>query len=408
MKLKTYFLLKVALAIFLISLFTWTLVYEELFILSMWGYLFLASALLINRLGFTAIANLFPKKYPRYENPYSVILPVKNEDPILLNKCIEMLVKQKGTKQILIGDDNSSPPLSEVIRPDLLSQIDLIINKGSGKKEMQLQLFNLAKYEIAIQMDSDILLEGEDALQKLTSYFSKENKIGIINGKIKLIANLSMTEKLQEFQYLCANEIGRSGMGRFGINPCATGELLAFRLDVFKNHLDEYANTKHIDQLMRFGEDRFMTNIFLREGYKSIVAEDVVCYTYPKKEFKTLLKQQRRWKLSGVRESVRCMRQVKNPYLKAWSLFNFTLPMVFFILFLNLLVYDLFYFNIWGIIELFSSLIVVSFFSEIPILLKNPRLFYMVVPFTFYNILFITPLWFYSVFNQQETGWGTR
>lgn len=360
MKLKTYFLFKVALAALLICLFIWTLVYEELFILSMWGYLFLASALLINRLGFTAIANLFPKKYSRYENPYSVILPVKNEDPILLNKCIEMLVKQKGTKQILIGDDNSSPPLSEVIRPDLLSQIDLIINKGSGKKEMQLQLFNLAKYEIAIQMDSDILLEGEDALQKLTSYFSKENKIGIINGKIKLIANLSMTEKLQEFQYLCANEIGRSGMGRFGINPCATGELLAFRLDVFKNHLEEYANTKHIDQLMRFGEDRFMTNIFLREGYKSIVAEDVVCYTYPKKEFKTLLKQQRRWKLSGVRESVRCMRQVKNPYLKAWSLFNFTLPMVFFILFLNLLVYDLFYFNIWGIIELFSSLIVVS------------------------------------------------
>ena len=408
MNLKQYKIFRLALLIFLFSFFIFSLANESLFLWSMQGYLIIASIFLINRLFFVSFANLFPKKYPRKNNPYVVILPVKNESPEILNRCIKMLIRQKGTKQILIGDDGSSPILSKIIKPEYLSQIELIRSKGVGKKEMQLRLLKKAKYNYVIQMDSDIILEGDNALKKLVSYFSESNKIGIINGKIKLISEKNLLEKIQEFQYMCANEIGRSGMGRFGINPCATGELLAFRLDVFRNYLEEYRNTKHIDQLMRFGEDRFMTNIFLREGYKSIVAEDVVCYTYPKKQFTTLMKQQIRWKRSGIRESLRCAREVKNPYLKVWSILNFFLPMIFYILFLNLLIYDI-YFQDWsGILLLFSSLITISLISEIPIFIKKPSMIVWAVPFMFYNILLITPLWFVSVFTQTQTKWGTR
>lgn len=408
MNLKQYNLLRLALLFFILAFFIFTLANEKAFINSINGYLILASIFLVNRLSFVTIANFFPKKYQRQDNPYTVLLPVKNEEPTILNKAIEMLLKQNGTKQILVGDDGSSPRLSEVIKPEYLSQIELIRSEGVGKKEMQLMLIEKAKYDYAIQMDSDIILEGNDALKNLVGYFSKSNSIGIINGKIKLISGNRLIEKLQEFQYMCANEIGRSGMGRFGINPCATGELMAFRLDVFKHCLEEYKNTTHIDNIMKFGEDRFMTNIFLRMGFKSIVAEEVVCYTYPKKEFKTLLKQQKRWKLSGIRESLRCFREVRNPYLKVWSILNFVLPMLFFLLFLNLLIFDVYYRDWEGVLLLFSSLITISLVSETPILIKKPSMIIWAVPFMIYNILFITPLWFISAFSQTEVSWGTR
>jgi hypothetical protein len=292
MDFKEYSKLRVVLVFSILCFFILTLFFEGLFVLSMYAYLTMAGLFLLNRLIFVFFAWIKPKKYKRQDNPYTVLLPVKNESPEILNKCIEMLVKQKGEKQILIGDDGSDIPIKDIIDDKYKRFVEIIRGEGKGKKEMQLELIKLAKYDIAIQIDSDIILSTENDLNNLTSYFSKSNSIGIINGKIRLLAEKNLTEKLQEFQYLCANEIGRSGMGRFGINPCATGELMAFRLDVFKNFLDEYQNKEHIGQIMKFGEDRFMTNIFLRVGFKSIVAEDVICYTYPKKQFKTLLKQQ--------------------------------------------------------------------------------------------------------------------
>lgn len=408
MELKQYNLLRVALLFFIFCFFILTLVDVFIFKHSLKLYLFLASAFLATRLLFAFVAIFFPKKWKKMQQPYTVLLPVKNEDKEILNRCLEMLVKQKGIKQILIGDDGSTIPVSQIVRKDILPLIEIVRSEGVGKKEMQIMLIQKAKYPLAVQMDSDIILSTDNDLNNLVSYLRIDNRIGIINAKIKVIAKGRLLEKIQEFQYLCANDIGRSGMGRFGINPCATGELLAFRLDVFRKYLDEYRNTKHINQLMKFGEDRFMTNILLRAGYRSIVAEDVICYTFPKKDFKTLYKQQKRWKLSGVRESIRCIKEVNNTYLKVWSLLNFVLPMIFYILFINLLIYDLVFFDFESILLLFSSLIVIALISEIPVLIRYPRMIWLVAPFTMYNLFVITPLWFYSIFNQTEVTWGTR
>jgi len=405
---EQYRILKAILFTFFIGFTMLSLMIESLFFYSMVLYLSLASLFLINRLIFVGVAMILPKKYKRLNNPYTVILPTKNEDKKILNRCIGMLVRQKGTKQILIGDDGSTIPIKEVIKQKYLKDITIIRSEGIGKKEMQITLLKYAKHLYIVQMDSDVILSKNTCLKKLVSYFDKDNKIGLINGKIRLITDDRIVEKIQEVQYLCANEIGRSGMGRFGINPCATGELLAFRWEVFTKYIEEYRTRTHLGQLMKFGEDRLMTNIFLREGYKSIVAEDVVCYTYPKKNLKSLLKQQKRWKLSGVRESIRCAREVKNPYLKVWSILNFALPVLFYLLFINLMIYYLTRVNISGILLLFSSLIVISFISEIPIIFKHPSTIFWVVPFVFYNLILITPLWFVSIFNQTETRWGTR
>jgi intein/homing endonuclease len=258
----------------------------------MWIYLTCAGLFVLQRMAFFIIANIFKRKQWLKNNSYVVLLPTKNQPKEILIKSLDMLISQKGDKQILVGDDGSTIPISTWLPKRILNKITLLRSEGIGKKEMQIQLIALAKYDIAVQMDDDIILDGKYALKKLCGYFNTRNKIGVINPRIKVITKRNLVEKLQEFQYACANDIGRSGMGRFGINPCATGEVMAFRLDVLKKHLDEYRNTEHMGAKMNFGEDRFITNIFLREGYSSIVAEDVLCYTYPKETFKVLMKQQ--------------------------------------------------------------------------------------------------------------------
>jgi len=266
MDLKEYSFLRFLLVLMFVFILYLTFISNLVFFIFMFNYLAIASIFLLNRICFVFFALIFPKKYKRYNNSYSVILPVKDENKAILNKCVRMLVRQKGEKQILIGDDGSKIPIVDILDKDLQEHVVIIRSSGVGKKEMQVKLFNYVEHDIVVQIDSDVILSSSYDLQNLVSYFHKDNKIGIVNGRVRIVSNKKIIEKLQEFQYYCANDIGRVGMGRFGINPCATGELMAFRYDVFKKFINDYRNTKYLGKLMNFGEDRFMTNIFLREG----------------------------------------------------------------------------------------------------------------------------------------------
>jgi cellulose synthase/poly-beta-1,6-N-acetylglucosamine synthase-like glycosyltransferase len=396
--------------IFIIILF----LNKSVFLITIIIYISLAFSFLFIRFSSWGISELFPKRYEKNKNSYSVILPVKDEPKNNLINCLKSIIKQKGEKEILVGDDGSKIPVSEILKDnkEILNKIILIrIDKNQGKKEMQLRLLKLLnkKYKVCVQMDSDVILKDSDTLLKLTAPFGN-NKIGIANGQSFIISNGSLVHRLQDFMSLCAYEIGRNSMGRFGINPCCSGELMAFRKDVFENFIDEYRNTKYFGKLMNFGEDRFMTNIFLREGYKSIMVKGVIAYTYPKDKLKDLLKQQLRWKKSGIRESIRCAKTCskRNKYLGFWSILNFSLPLLFIMIMLTMFIHDIILFRFIHLLLFFGVIITISTISDLPLLIKYPRLIPMVIPFIFYNLFLITPLWAIALFKLNDTGWGTR
>lgn len=356
-------------------------------------------------------SELFPKKYENNNNPYSVIVPVKDEPKGRLIKCLNSIINSQGEKEILVGDDGSELPIKEVLKGEknILKHIKLIrSDKNTGKVGMQVKLIKMAKYDVCVNVDSDVIVK-DNALKKLTAPFGN-NKIGIANGRIKIISNGSLLHRLQDYQYLCAYEISRGGMGRFGISHCCSGEMLAFRKDVFVNFLDEYKNEKFLGKNLTHGQDRFMTNIFLREGYKSINMPESIGYTYPKENYKLLLKQYWRWKKSSIRESFRCYKDCKrnNKYLSLWSLLHIILPFLFLIILLTSLITDLLTLNISHFIGLLLVIISFSCINELPLLIKYPKLIPMLPIYTLFNITCVMPLWFKALFTLDNNIWGTR
>jgi hyaluronan synthase len=281
--------------------------------------------------------------------------------------------------------------------------------KNIGKKNVQLQLIKEARYDIIINIDSDIILNDKKTLIYLTAPFGN-NKIGISNGDVRIISNKSLLHNLQDYLYFCANTVGRKSTGRFGINPCASGEIAAFRKDIFLKFIHEYKDAIYMGKPVRFGEDRLLTNIFLREGYESIFVKEAKCWTYPKNTYKNFIKQQFRWRKSGIRESIRCLSfaHKRSPYLILHSLLNFSLPILFFILFISIIILNIIHFSFVNILTLFATIITVTTITDLPLLLENKHLTPTVVPFTLFNMFFITPLWIFALFNLDDNSWGTR
>jgi hyaluronan synthase len=409
---KNYNLFKKILLIEIIIFIVLILLNKSIFLTTITAYISLAFLFLFTKFSLWGISDLFPKKYKKNYNPYSVIVPVKDEKEENLVKCLRRIINSNGEKQILVGDDGSKIDIRQVLKkyPDIYCNISIIRNeKNIGKKNVQLQLIEKAKYEIIINIDSDILLNDKNTLIRLTAPFGK-NKIGVANGNVRIINNKSLLHNLQDYLYFCANLIGRNSTGRFGINPCATGEIMAFRKDIFLKFVKEYQTAYYLGKPVRFGEDRLLTNIFLREGYDSIFVKEAKCWTYPKNTYKDFIKQQFRWRKSGIRESIRCLSFAykKSPYLMFHSLFNFSLPILFFILLISIIIMNIISLSFGNLLTLFGVIITITTIADLPLLLENKHLIPIVIPFTLFNIFFITPLWIFALFNLNDNTWGTR
>ena len=352
-----------------------------------------------------------PKNYGLSNEPFSILIPTKDEEPELFIKCLESAIRQKGTKEILIGDDVSENKISDLLKkyPSLDRNVKIYrSDENIGKKNMQVNLFQKTKYDIIVSIDSDVVLVDEFTIKKLIAPLNNP-KIGLTNGNLCIFgARKNLLNRVQSVMYYCANQIGRRSWGNLGFNPVASGQTLAIRKSYFMPLLKEYLTKKFLGNKINFGEDRLMTNLLLREGYKSVYVElaktkSIGCETLTK-----YVKQQTRWRRSGIRESLFLLEFSKNPYLFALVSSRLVLPFIFTILLTTSLAYTLLAGYLWNIPLIISILVFVTVISDIPMILEDYRRLPDLIVFSIFNVLLLSPLWVYALLTLNKTGWGTR
>ncbi len=352
-----------------------------------------------------------PKDYGLSNKPYSILIPTKDEEPELFIRCLGSAIKQKGTKEILIGDDGSENKISNLLKkyPLLSSNVTIYrADKNIGKKTMQVHLFHKAKHDIIVSIDSDVVLGDESTIKKLIAPLDNL-KIGLTNGNLCIFdARKTLLNRVQSVMYYCANQIGRRSWGNLGFNPVASGQILAIRKSYFMPLLTEYLARKFLGNKINFGEDRLMTNLLLRGGYKSVYVElartkSVGCETIAK-----YVKQQTRWRRSGIRESLFLLKFSKNPYLFTLVFSRLILPFIFTVLLTTSLAYALVAGYWWYIPFIICILVSVTIISDLPMIIEDYRRLPDLIVFSIFNVLLLSPLWVYALLTLDETGWGTR
>ena len=127
---------------------------------------------------------------------------------------------------------------------------------------------------------------------------------------------------MQAVGYYVAFRVMRAAESVFDSVTCLSGQLAAYRKDLFMSVRDEWLNQTFFRQPATFGDDRSLTNALLMRGFKVVYAADAVTATIVPDDHRAFLRQQMRWKRSWVRETLRaCSFMWRRPLLMSISFY---------------------------------------------------------------------------------------
>ena len=410
-----YKIIVVLMIIFLVFILTYT---DEVFLIILGLYILFSLSFIWFKTILWAVVDVSKKsQHGSWNKPFTIVVPIKNEDPKRFWWVLDNIVKSNGKKQVLVGDDGSSKEnLSDYIKicrehKKSGNDISLFSFKSIKKRNVQCFLHKLAKYDIVINVDSDVIVQKDTFVKLLVSF--NDEKVGIANARLRIFEGKRLIDGFYKALYEGANQVGRRIFGAFGQMPCASGEILAYRKEVLDKNFDKYKNAFYLWGVpITYGEDRLLTNIILKEGYKSVYCEDSIGWTWAKSKLSDFLKQQTRWRRSWVRESLRCISFCyKKPLLFLNTLFGLVLPILFSIIILTLMARGIITHSPYILYTLFGIsgiIIITTYIRDLPLLIEDPSLAKILYLYALLNLFLITPIWLYAIFSIDSTEWGTR
>ena len=252
----------------------------------------------------------------------TVIVPVYNEDPGLLEQCLLALDNQDHpAKQVIVVDDGS--PNLEQLQPvyarfaALPGWTVLRLTNNVGKRAAQRIGFVTATTDVVVTVDSDTQLVGPDALSMLTRSLLRR-RVAAVTGAVGVSnAGTNLLTRLTAFRYWMAFNQERAAQSLFGVMLCCSGPFSAYRRSVVMEVLDDYVGQSFLGQPCTFGDDRHLTNLILARGHQAIFDPDAHVVTHVPDTWSGFLRQQARWNKSFYRELLWSMRFVyrRHPYL---------------------------------------------------------------------------------------------
>lgn len=413
-KLKIIYFLFVFIAILtIIPIIFYFIGYEFIWTIYAYFYFFSIFIYLWYRFILLAYEDLKGEKWGvNLYTPFTVVIPCFNENPELLEKCIESVEKAKGDKKVLIIDDGSTNDVWETITK-LLSKYDNLVakrfEKNAGKRKALHWAFNNVETKFLITIDSDTVIE-KYAFAYLLAPFVEQN-IGATTGNIRLInEKRNFLTRIIAGLYLSGLDNYKKAQSVLGNVICCSGCLSAYRTEILTQIKDPFLNQIFLGKFAAHSEDRHLTNLILEKGFKVVYVKDALCYTETPQTLWKFLKQQQRWKRGFVRESIYLLSfsfgRSKTLFIEATigSAIPFFLSFGIQIMILAYLLIN----PLYVINYILPGWVVFMTIRELPIFLRDPK---RAVWFYFYIPLYELLLWWQNliaVFTVNNKGWLTR
>lgn len=358
------------------------------------------------------IGDMRKKRYQKYDGErITVVMPCYNEEPELLRRAIESILKAKGNKELVVVDDGSTNDVGPLL--DHFSSIGVRVmrferNKGK-RKALHTFIKGLTDSDFVVTVDSDTILD-KDALIRVVEPL-KDNDVGASTGDVRLINEKeNWLTGMIALYYWIGLHIYKQAQSNVGNVVCCSGCLAAYRASLMKEVIDEFLNQRFYGEQCTHSEDRHLTNLILKRGYKVLFVPEAISYTHSPSTVWGFMKQQQRWKRGYIRESVYTLTY-------AWK----TRPFLFFQILLWDLTAPFFTFGMrlaviltvilspaFFVVYILPAWILFMITRYIFVVLKAPRFIpYMFVYMIFYEMLMY---WMniYALFTVRNKSWVTR
>lgn len=229
-------------------------------ILYIWGGYFLLLTLL-TRLRRKRLYS--QESYPNI----TILVTVFNEEGII-DKRLDNLLRQNYKEEcfdILVASDGSTDNTNAIVEAYAKrdGRVQLFKAEGQGKSATQNFAISLARGKIVVLTDADTLF-APDALEKIAESFT-DTSIGCVSGRLVLGQTQGSVAESQGLYWRFEMAL-RKMESQIGAMHTATGGIMAFRKDLFKQFDSKY------------GDDCIIPLDIIQQGYQVVHEDAAIAY----------------------------------------------------------------------------------------------------------------------------------
>ncbi len=240
----------------------------------------------------------------------TIVIPAYNEGRQILPTVRSVMNSNYPAEkmQVISVDDGSTDDTWQWMlkaRQEYPERLKLVRQpKNSGKREALMAGFHHARGEVWVTIDSDSEVLP-DTLLHLVSPFAVNPKVGAVAGNVRVLnREEGLIPKMMEVYFTAGFDFIRAGQSVYGGVFCTPGALSAYRASIIREQLTGWVKQAFLGSLATIGEDRALTNLVLKAGYRVVYQRESVVLTKVPVAFQGLRKMMLRWARSNVRESL--------------------------------------------------------------------------------------------------------
>lgn len=225
----------------------------------------------------------------------SIVTPVYNEVPKIFKAALMSWDKNFPTEIIAVIDKSDSECIS--IFKDFSKDkryAKLIVTSKPGKRPALVDGIKEATSEIVALTDSDSIWDS-NIKEKLIAPFYNES-IGAVTPRFHPITRNTFWEKMIDFFWDIRNYVDLPAQTAMGQKVSViSGRTAIYRRSILLPVLDDLLNEIIFGRKKESGEDKCLTRMIQRAGWKTYYQQNAVIFSSAAQDFKTFWKQRLRW-----------------------------------------------------------------------------------------------------------------
>ncbi len=421
----------------LITLFLLFLLYRLLVLFNTYGlkafgsisFIYIASAAYVSLLSLLSIFD-FPAKTNRKEqsklNKLNVVVsvPVYNEDPLLLQECLESLIAQSRKPNRIIVVDDGSTQVSYFKTKKYINalskkrgiKLNWYRTENFGKRHAQYYAFSKARNaEIFITVDSDTQLD-RSAIKEGLKPFKNEDVASVAGVVLAKNSNVSILGRMMDNWYVTSQLSNRAGLSATGNVMVNSGALAFYRSDIIFNNIDSYLSETFFGKEVKMSDDSMLT-LFANLSGKTVQQSSSIVFTAMPTKINHHIRQYTRWmRGSFIRSWWRIKYLPLNNFgfwyqVYGWAVFYVLLPFSLIIAVTNIdLIFQiLLYMLLINIIYSFTHTVRYLQLERSDMSSFNQIINFLMTPLALiWSLAVLRIVKIYAVSTCLQSGWGTR
>jgi N-acetylglucosaminyltransferase len=239
-----------------------------------------------------------------YEPTVTVVVPLFNEGRSIYDTIVSLVKLEYPADKltITIVDDCSTDDSYEWAckAAALYPNVTVLRNPHNmGKRKGINHAVSKATSEIIVSVDSDVIIYPT-ALKELVARFVSPD-IAAVGGRVHVSnPNQNWLTRLQTIKYYFGQEHLKNLERGLRQVLCLSGCLTAYRRHVLIELEPILENRNLLGIPIKYGEDRFLTHMIVRAGYRTVMTMKAMCFTKAAPNLAGYFQQQLRWKRSNI------------------------------------------------------------------------------------------------------------